>query len=108
MILLYISEWRLKRSNRPDAVKTKAVVRHLSYATRLPLQDALTKLLQHRHAHELVYPDTDIEYRLLTVSNIPDDLKGLTLRSLGVKLIEKLPTTVAAFKATAVEVANTQ
>lgn len=101
MLLLYISEWRCEQPRKKAEGNLRPVTRHISYATRLPLQDAMTRLLQHRQAHKDAYPDVAIEYRLLVVSTLSDDTKDRTLSMMGVKLVENLPMTLEDFTSAA-------
>jgi hypothetical protein len=64
-------------------------------ATKLPLEQALSLILEHEHAYRQRYSQS-IEHKLQAVSNI-DDVSKSVLLGMDVRLVEDLELTPEAF-----------
>ena len=89
MLLLTMNEW-IGPGNRWPANKPQPIVRerHMSFATRLPLAQAMEQVLEYQHAYNSHYTMA-VNFGLISVCDIPD-VNDKILEELRVEIIENL------------------
>ncbi len=95
MLLLTLHQWYATRE-APHARRLSNITeRTMAMATTLPLGEALERIVQYQAAHKEKYTKTSLEFRLLSVSEIPDETPLPVLRDLGVDIVENLMEALA-------------
>lgn len=92
MLLITLNEMLWPPKGEPADAPSKAVI---AMATNLPLEQALSLILEHEHAYRQRYSQS-IEHKLQAVSNI-DDVSKSVLMGMDVRLVEDLELTPEAF-----------
>ncbi|MFJ2713012.1 hypothetical protein ACIOZM_19260 [Pseudomonas sp. NPDC087346] len=92
MLLITLKEMLWPPKGEPADAPSKTVI---AMATNLPLEQALSLILEHEHAYRQRYSQA-IEHKLQAVSNI-DDVSKSVLMGMDVRLVEDLELTPEAF-----------
>jgi hypothetical protein len=89
MLLIQTSQWWGPTRNRPrDLPKITSEIKAVSYATSLPLSEALAALREYDDLFKQVYVHSAVEHTLIGVQTI-DDLSAETIELARISTIEQ-------------------